>query len=53
MLVWRLDDEDRVTWANAAYLRRAEARSEEALGWPLPRLLDAPRPVPGAGTATR
>ena len=53
MLVWRLDDEDRVTWANAAYLRRAEARSDEALGWPLPRLLDAPRPVPGAGTATR
>lgn len=53
MLVWRLDEEDRVTWANAAYLRRAEARSDEALGWPLPRLLDAPRPVPGAGTATR
>ena len=21
MLVWRLDEEDRVTWANAAYLR--------------------------------
>ncbi len=53
MLVWRLDADDRVTWANAAYLRRAEARSDEALGWPLPRLLDAPRPVPGAGTATR
>nr|WP_318272782.1 PAS-domain containing protein [Paracoccus saliphilus] len=53
MLVWRLDAEDRVTWANAAYLRRAEARSEGALGWPLPRLLDAPKSVPGAGTATR
>lgn len=53
MLVWRLDAEERVTWANAAYLRRAEARGEGALGWPLPRLLDAPKPVPGAGPATR
>ncbi|WP_108500809.1 PAS-domain containing protein [Paracoccus indicus] len=53
MLVWRLDQEDRVTWANAAYLRRAEARSEGALGWPLPKLLDTPRPVPGAGHGTR
>ncbi|MDN5567305.1 MAG: PAS-domain containing protein [Paracoccus sp. (in: a-proteobacteria)] len=53
MLVWRLDHEDRVTWANAAYLRRAEARSEGALGWPLPKLLDTPRPVPGAGHGTR
>lgn len=51
MLVWRLDDDDRVTWANAAYLRRAEARAEGALGWPLPRLLDTPRPA--SGTATR
>ncbi|MDM7459655.1 MAG: PAS-domain containing protein, partial [Paracoccus sp. (in: a-proteobacteria)] len=37
----------------AAYLRRAEARSDDGLGWPLPRLFDTPRPVPGAGTATR
>lgn len=53
MLVWRQDEEERITWANAAYLRRAETRRDEALGWPLPRLLDAPKPVPGAGTATR
>lgn len=53
MLVWRQDGEDRVTWANAAYLRRAEAQADEPIGWPLPRLLDAPRPVPGAGTRTR
>ncbi|MGZ3215024.1 PAS-domain containing protein [Paracoccus sp. T5] len=53
MLVWRLDAEEQVTWANAAYLRRAEARSEGALGWPLPRLLDAPKPVPGAAAQTR
>lgn len=52
MLVWRLDAEDRVTWANAAYLRRAESRSDGALGWPLPRLLDAPKQVPGS-TARR
>ena len=53
MLVWRLDAEGRVTWANAAYLRRAEARAEGALGWPLPRLLDAPRPRVGAEGASR
>lgn len=53
MLVWRQDEQDRITWANAAYLRRAEALSEGGLGWPLPRLLDMPQPVPGAGTATR
>lgn len=53
MLVWRQDADERITWANAAYLRRAEARGDGALGWPLPRLLDAPKPVPGAGTATR
>lgn len=52
MLVWRLDAQDRVTWANAAYLRHAEAQSEGALGWPLPRLLDAPKPGPG-GAARR
>lgn len=53
MLVWRQDADDRVTWANAAYLRKAESQSDEPIGWPLPRLLDAPRPVPGAGTRTR
>jgi PAS domain-containing protein len=53
MLVWRLDADEQVTWANAAYLRRAEARSEGALGWPLPKLLDTPRPVPGAGHGNR
>ncbi|MBM3603995.1 MAG: PAS domain-containing protein [Alphaproteobacteria bacterium] len=53
MLVWRLDGQDRVTWANSAYLRRAEARTEGDIGWPLPRLLDAPRPGSGAGTTTR
>ncbi|SNR32735.1 PAS domain-containing protein [Paracoccus sediminis] len=53
MLVWRQDAEERVTWANAAYLRRAEGQSDEPIGWPLPRLLDAPRPVPGSGTRTR
>ncbi|MFC0201288.1 PAS-domain containing protein [Paracoccus rhizosphaerae] len=50
MLVWRLDAEDRVTWANAAYLRRAESRGDGALGWPLPRLLDTPKQVPGSST---
>ncbi|WP_240643396.1 PAS-domain containing protein [Paracoccus siganidrum] len=53
MLVWRQDAQDRITWANAAYLRRAETLSEGELGWPLPRLLDSPKPVPGAGTSTR
>nr|WP_241865521.1 PAS-domain containing protein [Paracoccus salsus] len=53
MLVWRQDAEERVTWANAAYLRRAEAQGDGVVGWPLPRLLEPPKPVPGAGTATR
>lgn len=53
MLVWRLDHDDRVTWANAAYLRRAEVRGEGAIAWPLPKLLDTPRPVPGAGHGNR
>lgn len=53
MLVWRQDGEGRVTWANAAYLRKAEAVASEPIGWPLPQLLDAPRPVPGSGSTTR
>ena len=53
MLVWRHDAEDRITWANAAYLRRAEAQENGPLTWPLPRLLESPKPVPGANTAAR
>ncbi len=53
MLVWRQDADERIIWANAAYLRRAEAMNEGDLTWPLPRLLDTPKPVPGAGTKTR
>lgn len=53
MLVWRQDSQERITWANAAYLRRAEELTGDELGWPLPRLLESPKPVPGAGTATR
>lgn len=37
-MIWRQDSRDRVTWANAAYLERAEMVA--TLGWPLPRLLD-------------
>ncbi|RMC34698.1 PAS domain-containing protein [Paracoccus alkanivorans] len=40
-LIWRQDAQDRITWANAAYLKRAEEVA--SLGWPLPRLLDPPR----------
>lgn len=53
MLVWRQDEDGRITWANAAYLRRAESQAGGAIGWPLPRLLDQPKPVPGAGTTAR
>ncbi|TGN67223.1 PAS domain-containing protein [Paracoccus liaowanqingii] len=53
MLVWRLDPDDRVTWANGAYLRRAEAQGDGAIGWPLPRLLDVPRPLPGTEPVAR
>lgn len=37
-MIWRQDARDRVTWANAAYIKRAETVT--SLGWPLPRLLD-------------
>lgn len=37
-MIWRQDARARVTWANAAYLKRAEKIA--SLGWPLPRLLD-------------
>ena len=53
MLVWRQDAQDAVTWANAAYLRRSEAHAGGMLSWPLPRLLEPPKRVPGSGTATR
>ena len=53
MLVWRQDACDAITWANAAYLRRAEAHAGGMLSWPLPRLLDPPKPAPGGGPSTR
>ena len=47
MLVWRQDAQDRITWANAAYLKRAEAGADGHIAWPLPRVLDVPRNQPG------
>lgn len=48
LLMWRESAEGQITWANAAYLRRA-AGSEpvDGLGWPLPLLFrpDSPRRV--------
>lgn len=42
MLAWRQDGEGNVTWANAAYLKRAEQAMGGELTWPLPRLLELP-----------
>ena len=42
MLVWRQDQDNRVTWANAAYLRQAELHTQDTVSWPLPKLLDVP-----------
>ncbi|MDO5614030.1 MAG: PAS-domain containing protein [Paracoccus sp. (in: a-proteobacteria)] len=53
MLVWRQDADDRITWANAAYLQRAEAGADGQIAWPLPRLLDVPRTQPGGIAAPR
>lgn len=53
MLVWRQDADGRVIWANAAYLRCAEAQGGGELGWPLPRLFDAVEPPEGTDTASR
>lgn len=47
MLVWRQDGEGRISWANGAYIRRAEAVGDH-LDWPLPRLFEA-----GAGVTGR
>ncbi|TRW98809.1 PAS domain-containing protein [Paracoccus sp. M683] len=46
MLAWRQDGQGNVTWANAAYLTRADEIAEGELSWPLPRLLDLPS-LPG------
>jgi PAS domain-containing protein len=53
MLVWRLDPEGSVSWANAAYLRRAEAHIGEPVTWPLPRLLDSPKLAPGTTSGVK
>ena len=43
MLVWKVDADDTVSWANAAYLELAQRQAPEgtAVGWPLPRVFDA------------
>ena len=51
MLVWRQDQDKRVTWANAAYLRQAETQMKSPVSWPLPKLMEAPATVPGGGTS--
>lgn len=53
MLVWRQDAQDRITWANAAYLRRARDLCGGELGWPLPAILGDPQVVPGSGNNAR
>ena len=53
MLVWRQDARDRITWANAAYLQRAESLHDGRIAWPLPRLLDVPGTPRGASIAPR
>jgi PAS domain-containing protein len=53
MLVWRMDQAGQVTWANTAYLQRAEAHIGEPVSWPLPRLLDIPRPGTGSGAIAK
>lgn len=50
MLVWRQDADDRITWANAAYLTHAESLHDGGrIAWPLPQLLDVPRIAQGTG----
>ncbi|WP_170167062.1 PAS-domain containing protein [Paracoccus methylarcula] len=43
-MIWRQDARDRVTWANAAYLGRAEEMAGSHV-WPLPSLLNLPKTV--------
>ncbi|MDO5648337.1 PAS-domain containing protein [Paracoccus sp. (in: a-proteobacteria)] len=53
ILVWRQDHQGQIVWANSAYLKKVETSSGASAAWPLPRLLDQPTRVPGAGTTTR
>lgn len=53
MLAWRQNREGEVTWANAAYMVRAEEAAEGELSWPLPRLIDMPSLPAGSTRLTR
>lgn len=53
MLAWRQDGGGNITWANAAYLKRAEEVAQDRLSWPLPRLLDLPSLAEGAARLSR
>ncbi|AUH65125.1 PAS-domain containing protein [Paracoccus zhejiangensis] len=53
MMAWRQDTDGTVTWANAAYLKRAEEVAQDGLSWPLPRLLDLPSLTDSAARLSR
>ncbi|MBV0891248.1 PAS-domain containing protein [Paracoccus sp. Z118] len=45
VLIWREAADGQITWANAAYLRKAEARSPDDTLWPMPRLIELATPT--------
>ena len=48
MLVWRQDSDGQISWANAAYLRAADAAlGDDRAAWPLPHLLEPTATAPG------
>ncbi len=42
MLAWRQDQQGQITWANAAYTKRADEILQGEISWPLPRLIELP-----------
>ncbi|WP_232962581.1 PAS-domain containing protein [Paracoccus tegillarcae] len=53
MLAWRQNSGGEVTWANAAYMIRAEEITRGEVSWPLPRLIDLPSLPLGSARLTR
>ncbi|PZO68328.1 MAG: histidine kinase [Paracoccus denitrificans] len=52
ILMWRENASHEITWVNAAYLKEVEARSDDAILWPMPRLIALPADA-AAGVAHR
>lgn len=53
MMAWRQNSEGAVTWANAAYMSRAEEVGQGELTWPVAQLIDLPSLPDGTNRLSR